>query len=204
MKDTQLAMVGVTRPQTIEIPLANGDRAQLRFEIRTSGLGVITTDANLHYAAWFGLRFSERRELRDAIGIVHQLRNFLSLAVGKPLTVLAVDGYRDNVVDQRGHRQRLQELYEIARNPDPSGRAIQPHQMLFTFVEVRDRFAEALAAWFDHHELLEPVFALYFGTRYNPGVYLEQRFIAFSHAIEGEGQPGKQARPSCERRSTSA
>jgi hypothetical protein len=69
--DAALAAVGVTRPQTIVIPLANGERAWLRFEIRTSGLG-ITTDANLHYAAWIGLRFTERRELADAIRAVHE------------------------------------------------------------------------------------------------------------------------------------
>lgn len=32
--DAALAKIGVTRPQIIEIPLANGERAHLRFEIR--------------------------------------------------------------------------------------------------------------------------------------------------------------------------
>jgi hypothetical protein len=182
--DPTLATVGVTRPQAIEIPLANGQRARLRFDIRTSGLGIITTDANLHYAAWIGLRFAERRDLADSIRAVHELRNFLSLAVGKPLTVLAVDAYRDDVVDEQGHRKPLQMLYSVARNPEPLARGVQPRQMLFTFAEVHDRFAEVLGAWLEHHELLEPVFALYFGTLYNPSLYLEQRFIAFSQAIE--------------------
>ena len=195
--DTQVARVGVTRPQNIEIPLANGDRAQLRFEIRTSGLGVITTDATLHYAAWIGLRFAQRRKLDDATAIIQQLRNFLSLAVGKPLTLLAVDGYHDDVRYQNGGRKPLQVLYSVARNPEPSPRAVQPQEMLFTFVEVRDRFADVLAAWFDHHERLEPVFALYFGTLYNPSLYLEQRFVAFSQAIETYD---RRRRPKCKER----
>lgn len=182
--DMQLATVGVIRPQNIEIPLANGECAQLRFEVRASGLGAITTDATLRYAAWIGLRFMKRRAFGDATRTVHQLRNFLSLAVGTPLTLLAVDGYHDDVVDHQGNRKPLQVLYSVARNPEPSARRIQRHQMLFTYDEVRDRFAEILSAWFDHHEILEPVFALYFGTLYNPGVYLEQRFIAFAQAIE--------------------
>jgi hypothetical protein len=182
--DAALATVAVTRPQSIEVPLANGDGAQLRFEIHTSGLGIISTDATLRYAAWIGVRFAQRRELAEAVRAVDQLRNFLSLAVGKPLTVLAVDGYRDDVVDEQGHRKPLQMLYSVARNPEPSDRSLQPRQMLFTFGEARDRFAEVLGAWFDHHELLEPVFALYFGTLYNQSLYLEQRFIALSQAIE--------------------
>jgi hypothetical protein len=182
--DAALATVRVTRPQTIAIPLPNGERAQLRFEITTSGLGIVTTDANLRYAAWIGLRFAERRDLTEATRAAQQLRNFVSLAVGKPLTVLAVDGYRDDVVDQAGHRIPLQVLYPVARNPELSTRRVQRWEMLFTFDEARDRIAEVLGAWLDHHDLLDPVFALYFGTLYNPGLYLEQRFTAYAHAIE--------------------
>jgi len=98
--------------------------------------------------------------------------------------VLAVDGYRDDVVDQAGKRIPLQVLYPVARNPEPSARGVKPWEMLFTFGEARDRIAEVLGAWLDHHDLLEPVFALYFGTLYNPSLYLEQRFTAYAQAIE--------------------
>lgn len=97
--------------------------------------------------------------------------------------MLTVEGYRDEVVDEQGHRKPLQVLYSVAPNPEPSARGVQPRQMLFTFIEARDRFAEVLGAWLDHHDLLEPVFALYFGTLSNP-THLEQRFIAFAQAIE--------------------
>lgn len=181
--DAALAKIRMTRPRTIEIPLASGERTYLRFEIHTSGLGNVTTDASLHYAAWIGLRFTERRDLAGTTQAVDQLRNFLSLAVGRPLTLLEVDGYRE-AVDQHESRKPLRILYPAAHNPEPSARAVQPHQMLFTFVEARDRFAEVLGAWLDHHELLQPVFALYFGTLYNGSLYLEQQFIAFAQAIE--------------------
>jgi hypothetical protein len=44
--DEALANVRVTRPQTIEVVLSDG-QARIRFEIRTSGLGVVTTEASL-------------------------------------------------------------------------------------------------------------------------------------------------------------
>jgi hypothetical protein len=56
--------------------------------------------------------------------------------------------------------------------------------MLFTFSEARDRLPDVLGAWVARHDLLEPVFALYFGTLYNPNLYLEQRFVAYAQAIE--------------------
>jgi hypothetical protein len=181
--DEALANVRVTRPQTIEVVLSDG-QARIRFEIRTSGLGVVTTEASLRYAAWIGLRYTGRRELADASRTVWQLRNFLSLAIGKPLTVLAVDGYRDDIVDKQGHRIPLQVLYPIAHNPEPPTRTVQPWEMLFTYAEACHRLPAVLGAWLAHHDLLEPVFALYFGTLYNPNLYLEQRFIAYEQAIE--------------------
>jgi ApeA N-terminal domain 1 len=75
-------------------------------------------------------------------------------------------------------------LYPIAHNPEPPTRTVQPWEMLFTYAEACHRLPAVLGAWLAHHDLLEPVFALYFGTLYNPNLYLEQRFIAYEQAIE--------------------
>jgi hypothetical protein len=182
--DPPSATIVVTRPSTNEFPLADDQRVRITFEVGTSGVGVVATEASLRYAAWIGLRFSKPRAIAEASVAVGQLRNFLSLAVGKPVTLLAVDGHRDDVVDKAGHRIPLQLLYPIAHNPEPSQQGVQPWEMLFTYREARDRLADVFGAWLAHHDVLEPVFALYFGTLYNAHLYIEQRFLAFAQAIE--------------------
>lgn len=181
--DEPVATVSIAPPRAIDVPLADGGRARLRFEIRTSGLGVAAREARLHHTAWLALGFSARRGLDEAVRVVGQLVRFLTLAVGTPVTLLAVQGYRVGV-DQSEDRTPLRVLYMPARNPEPSTRPPAAREMLFTFAETRDRLAEILGAWLEHHELLDPVFALYFGTRTNQGLYLEQRFLAFIAAIE--------------------
>ena len=176
--------ITIERPPVVELPLANGETATVRFEMHTAGLGNITTEANLRYAAWLGLQFASERSLEDATRAVWRLRNFLSLAVGKALTVLAVDVYRDDIVDPGGYRLPLHVFYALPRNPEPSSRGVNPWELLFSLQQVRDRLPDVLSRWLAHQDLYEPVFGLYFGTLYNPSSYREQRFIAYAQAIE--------------------
>src|SRR5918996_2442885 len=172
------------RPPVMEFPLASGETATLRFEMHAAGLGNITTEASLRYAAWFGLQFADGRSLEDATRAVWRLRNFLSLAIGKALTVLAVDAYREDIVDPAGHRLPLHVFYPLPRNPEQSSRGVNPWELLFNLQQVRDRIPEVLSRWLAHQDLYEPVFGLYFGTLYNPSSYREQRFIAYAQSIE--------------------
>jgi len=171
-------------PPPMELPLASGETATLRFQMHTAGIGNITTEATLRYAAWFGLQFADRRSLEDATRAVWRLRNFLSLAIGKPLTVLAVDAYCDDLVDPAGYRLPLHVFYALSRNPEPSSRGVNPRGLLFNLQQVRDRLPDVLNRWLAHQDLYEPVFGLYFGTLYDPSSYLEQRFLAYAQAIE--------------------
>jgi hypothetical protein len=185
-------------PDDIEFPLANGDQATLRFEMRIDGLNRVTTEATLQFAAWLGVQFAERRDLEGATRAVWRLRNFLSLALGRTQTIIAVDAYRDDIVDKAGNRIALHLFYGVPFNPEPPTRGTLPWEILFTFDRVRGHLGEVLTAWMAHHDLYEPVFGLYFGTLYNPSTYREQRFLAYAQAIEtydGLKRPGARQRP---------
>ena len=56
--------------------------------------------------------------------------------------------------------------------------------MLFTFKDISEKFSFFLKNWFRKAELLEPVYDLYFGTLYNPGMYLNNEFLNLVQAIE--------------------
>jgi hypothetical protein len=178
------AVIDFALPDDMEFRLTNGDQATLKFEMRTDGLGVVTTEATLRFTAWLGLRFVERRDLAGVTSAVWRLRNFLSLALGRTQTILAVDAYRDDLVDRTGHRITLHLFYGIPFNPEPPKRGTLPWEILFTFGRVREHLGATLTAWLEHHDLYEPVFGLYFGTLYNPSTYREQRFLAYAQAIE--------------------
>ncbi len=56
--------------------------------------------------------------------------------------------------------------------------------MLFTFKDISGRFESFLRKWFEKVDLLEPIYDLYFGTLYNPCMYLKHRFLSLIQAIE--------------------
>ena len=56
--------------------------------------------------------------------------------------------------------------------------------MVFPFDAISDRFSSFMNTWFDSADMLKPVFDLYFGTRYNPAIYVENQFLSYMIAIE--------------------
>ena len=88
----------------IEITLARGERAFIRFGAKFKGLDIWgrgSEHAELTQDTAFHLRFGRARDLDYIFDRVGDLRNFLSLAVGRPVAILEVTGYRDDSADER-------------------------------------------------------------------------------------------------------
>lgn len=176
-----LLTIRVPRLENREFPLGDGLTGHIKFSFNAVGS---SPELKLAYSAWIGLRFPEPRDLEQVARAVGQLRNFLSLAIGKPPTVLAIDVYHDDVVSPTGERMPIKLFYEVPHNPEPSGRPVLPAEMLFTLEQAGDRFPQVLRSWIHHHDVLSPVVALYFGTLYHPSLYVEQRFLGYAQALE--------------------
>jgi hypothetical protein len=172
-------------PDDIDIPLARGENAIIRFTAPSKGLGHGTDHVELSQKAALHLRFAKRANIRTVFKRVSQVRNFLSLAAGRPASVLSVTGYRDDYTQGNTSFPRPIEIYwQIPHNPEPSARRRQVREMLFTLDETQSEMSTVMRKWFRRQPHLEPVFNLFFGTLYNPGLYLEVKFLAYAQAIE--------------------
>jgi ApeA-like protein/HEPN superfamily Apea-like protein len=173
-------------PDDIGIALARGESAFIRFNARSHGIRAGTDRIELHQEAAFHLRFSTRVVLGQVFYRVAQIRNFLSLAVGRPVTILAVTGYQDDFVrDAAGTPLPIELLWQLPYNPDPPGRARDPREMLFALPEATPEISSVMQNWFAKQERLAPVFNLFFGVRHHdPGMSLEVRFLLYAQAVE--------------------
>jgi hypothetical protein len=172
-------------PDDIEIALARGDRAFIRFSAPSEGIGSGTDHVALTQEAALHLRFSKRASLEQIFDRVGQIRNFLSLAVGRPVAILSVIGYQDDYV--RGNTATLipiELLWGIPHNPNPPTPARRPSQMLFTLSEANPTISSVTRIWFAKQARLQPVFNLFFGARYHPDMYLEVKFLSYAQAVE--------------------
>jgi hypothetical protein len=177
--------VSYEAPDDIEVPLAGGERAFIRFTAPSEGIGrgsdhiAIRQDAALH------LRLAKRASLEQVFDRVGHIRNFLSLAVGHPVAILSVTGFQDNFVQGKSETPvPITLLWKIPHNPDPPSRRREPWEMLFTLPEAKPDISRVMRSWFAKQARLKPVFNLFFGSRYHPDLYLDVRFLLHAQAIE--------------------
>lgn len=177
--------ISFQRPPEIEIPLARGERAFIRFHAPGEGLGRGTDHVTLRQEAALHLRFARRASFEHVVERVGQLRNFLTLAVGRPVAIITVTGYQDDLIDERtGASVPIELLWKIPHNPDPPERGRMPREMLFTLPEAQPDISRVMRAWFAKQERLEPVFNLFFGSRYHPDLTIDVRFLLHAQAAE--------------------
>ena len=138
----------------------------------------------------FLLRFNEPTAFKTALDYVYQLRNLVSLGVGRPVTPTRVKGYvlppedaePDPFTRLPARKLGVDLFYRLAQVPKV--KELHPAQMLFTLPDAGERLETLLVNWFAKQELLRPVFDLYFGAVYNRQAYMEQRFLSLMQAIE--------------------
>ncbi len=172
-------------PDDIEIALARSDRAFIRFNAPSEGIGPGTDHVALTQEAALHLRFAKRASLERVFDRVGQIRNFLSLAAGRPVAILSVIGYQDDYVREKTETPLpIELLWGIPHNPDPPTRPRDPSEMLFTLFEAKPAISSVMRSWFAKQARLEPVFNLFFGMRYRPNMYLEVKFLAYAQAVE--------------------
>jgi hypothetical protein len=172
-------------PDDVEIPLARGERAFIRFNAPSQGIRAGTDHVELHQEAALHLRFPKRVGLIQVFDRVGQIRNFLSLAVGRPVAILAVTGFQDDYVRERTNAPLpIELLCELPYNPTPPSGTRDPQDMLFSLPEARPEISTVMKNWFAKQARLAPVFNLFFGVRHNPGTSLEVRFLLYAQAVE--------------------
>jgi ApeA N-terminal domain 1 len=188
-EEDHLGFVGTeiryTAPDEIRIPLSRGEEMIVRFTCESKGLGGRSARIELRQDAALHWRFARPADLRSVFNRVSQVRNFLSLAVGRPVSITSVVGYQDDYRQGNTDFPRPIDIYwGIPHNPEVPEDLRHPREMLFTLADTKPDASTALKRWILRQARLEPVFNLYFGTLYHPSLYLEVRFLAFAQALE--------------------
>ena len=173
------------RPPAIDVPLDNGESLQLDFHVSGPTLNVVATSMSVSQRAELRYRFASRVSLQDVSEKVIQLRNFLSLAVGRPVSVMSVTGFRDDFREpQHDFAVPIKIFWAIPHNPDPPTRSLHPRSTLFTLPEAVPHVSDVMKRWFARQQVFKPVLSLYFAMTYHPDMFLDIRFLAFTQALE--------------------
>lgn len=184
--DKDEVVIKYKQPETIQTVI-DGD-FKIFIYIKRSGPteSVVQKEATIRQKTYIKIEPPEERHFGEYLSIMYHIQNLLSLGIMAPVYPLDIEGKTELRKQMIGDKTYYPPVKIFYRLPDiPKGpKRILPFQMLFTFKDISNRFDVFLNNWFEKSDLLEPVYDLYFGTLYNPRMYLRHRFLSLIHAIE--------------------
>lgn len=142
----------------------------------TSGL---VGEVTIAQRTWASAESSECGSFGELNRMLHRLRNFLTLGVGRLVEPLAVRG----VVESDGGTP-VEIHYRPAGRGTSLDKNVRRTEMLFVLDDLGEDFERFLGNWFGKAEPLGPVYDLYFATAYSSSAYLDDRFLSLVQAVE--------------------
>lgn len=119
--------------------------------------------------------------------ICYPIQYFLSLGVGNAVYPLLIRGTNKNYkLIQADKNSPLAQIHVFYATKIPTNyiKKIDAEEMFFSLNDISDNLGECLINWFEKGKDLKSVYDLYFGTLYNPYMYLEHSFLSLIQAIE--------------------
>lgn len=172
-------------PKPVQANIHN-HKVIIDFEYKGPNLSIVQRDIRIKQKTIIKIDFSEEKSLDECIDFINLVQNFLSLGVGEPVKPLEIRGITDSdklTTNGKDYKTPIEIICATQDIPYESTNII-PQMMVFSFKDISDKFDDCLSNWIEKAELLDPVYDLYFGTLYNPHMYLEQRFLSLVQSLE--------------------
>ena len=167
--DKSEVVIKYKQPEPIQASIGEDCKMFIDFQVT-----IVQKEASIKQRTYIRIEPSVEKSLEEYWNIMRDIQNFLSLGVTEPVYPLTITGITE------ANNSPVEIYYhspEISKVP-------KTLCMLFTFKDISDRFEILLKNWFENADTLGPVYDLYFGTLYNPRMYLQHQFLSLVQAIE--------------------
>jgi len=117
---------------------------------------------------------------------VVRLQGLFTLLISEPVFPTGVEGFIPVTASEEGKPQpdRPVKIYYPSSLSDISPERIHWFQMLTSLSEIKVQFSDLVKNWCNRYESINPILSLYFGTLYNPYLYIENRFLSLVQSVE--------------------
>jgi hypothetical protein len=121
--------------------------------------------------------------------ILHLLYQFLTLAIGRAVYPLSINGYNNSFKYKVLGKEINPEIniFHERKRFRHMGK-IRKQEMLFSFSDISDNFEKYLNNWFEKAEDLEWVYNLYTATILAKSMLIEHKFLSLAQALESYHQ----------------
>ncbi|MHB0915206.1 MAG: ApeA N-terminal domain 1-containing protein [Thermoleophilia bacterium] len=147
------------------------------FSVSGPTYSFVQKDVHIEQEAYFKIIKKRTRELDDYYEIISAIQTFLALAIRGP-----VYPKRIQVVHKGDIRNQIQVYYAAVVRP--AEKLKSPHNMVFTFQDIKEKHQEILSRWIENWPLLKPICDIYFGILYGKELYMENKFLGMAQVLE--------------------
>ncbi len=117
-------------------------------------------------------------------GLIYDLCNLLTLLIGETTFISSVKAFGDDVqiTPDRKEKEKI-ELF-FTQKKTSINKEVHLFEMILPFPRISETIPNVLSLWFTKARHLRSVYDLFFGTFYNPGMYLQFQFLSLMQALE--------------------
>jgi len=146
--------------------------------------GNLITDAIWKSKAFLQITPNDVKHFQWYWGMMYDLCNLLTLLIGETTFINQVKALGDDVII--GPDKTTKENIELffTQKKGLINKEIHPFEVILPFPRISEQIAEVLSLWFKKAKGLRSVYDLFFGTFYNPGMYLQFQFLSLMQALE--------------------
>lgn len=183
--ESPAASINYAPPQSPKWTLKDGD---IKFSFVWSvSSGKQFREAKITQKIFIEWHFLNLKGVDDATSYIFRLVDLASLACDQILPIHSIVGYRNDLTERGGEKTKKTpiEIYmNLERSREVSLSRLSRPFVLFDFQAISGRFADAVQAWLDSYEKFKAAFNLYFATRTQRQLYLENRYLMLAQAVE--------------------
>lgn len=173
-------------PEPFQAEISSGFKISINFRAAQRSFSFVPKEVTIKQNTEIKIETSEEKLFEDFREIMYHIQNFLTLGTTKPVYPLTITGLTEvnkKIIEDKVYYPTVKIFYQLSDIPKRH-KIFFPNDMLFTFKDISDRFELLLKNWFEKKDFLEPVCNLYFGTFYNPRMYIEDQFLSLIQSIE--------------------
>ena len=173
-------------PEPVEAKI---DNFKISFAHNFNVSGDWLREVNLKRTTFIKIEPEHELHFEEYQNILYHLQNFLSLATMRAIYPLSIKATTEQnkiispFSNGKVHYPSIDIFYNVMGKQDLS-KKLTHYDMLFTFEDISGQFETYIQNWFGKADKLKPVYDLFFGTLYNPSMYLELQFLSLIQAIE--------------------
>jgi hypothetical protein len=115
---------------------------------------------------------------------LNEINNLLTLLIGERIYLKQIKAHGDDIEIRPG--EKVKEIIEIFFPQEKPNlkENIHPLDMIIPYRKLLDNISLVFTKWFRNADTLRSVYNLFFGTFYNPTMYLEFQFLSLIQALE--------------------